>query len=122
MQMLLLYYPGGQRFDCASVTQILWSVDGFSEMRFDEPGGALVEAIYTSGQSRTIVRLDSDAKMISFSGQSDAALFGALAMQQHLRGPIHIIDLDNAFDLVLADYPTLDQLRTAIETAQNAQS
>jgi hypothetical protein len=60
--------------------------------------------------------------MISFSGQSDAALFGALAMQQHLRGPIHIIDLDNAFDLVLADYPTLDQLRTAIETAQNAQS
>jgi hypothetical protein len=118
MQMLLLYYPDDRLFAAESIQQVFESESGFRDVRFNEPGGALLEAIFVDDQDSTIVRLSRNRKTVSLSGQTGAALHAALIMQRHLQGPIRIIDLDYAFDLVLSDFKDIDELRTAIENAQ----
>jgi hypothetical protein len=62
--------------------------------------------------------LSKDRLTISLSGVRDAALRAALVLQEHLPTPLRIIDTDYTFDLMLSDFTTLEQLRTAIEQAQ----
>ena len=118
MQMLLLYYPDNRLFAAESIQRIFESESGFRHVRFNEPGGALIEAIYVGDQDSTIVRLSGNRKTVSLSGQTDATLRAALIVQSHLQGPIRIIDLDYAFDLVLSDFKDIEELRSAIDNAQ----
>ncbi len=118
MQMLLLYYSDDRLFAAETIQRIFESGSGFRDVRFNEPGGAVIEAIYFEDQGSTIVRLSGNRKSVSLSGQTDAALHAALIMQNHLQGPIRIIDLDYALDLVLSNFKDIEELRTAIDNAQ----
>lgn len=118
MQKLLLYYPDNRQFAVEPIQRIFQSENGFQSVRFNEPGGAIIEADYIEGQDSTIVGLSGNRETISLSGTSDAPLRAALILQRHLRGPLRIIDLDYSFDLALGDFTGIEELRTAIRNAQ----
>ena len=118
MQSLLLFRPDNQVFAVESLERIFESENGFRDVRFNEPGGALIEAIYAADQDWTIVRLSGNGETISLSGQTDAALQAALVLQGHLSAPMRIIDSDYGFDLILSDFKDIEELRTAMEDAQ----
>ncbi len=118
MQMLLLFNSDNRPFDVERIHDIFRSESKFHEVRFNTPGGSVIEADYIDGQDSTIVRLGDDLETVSLSGQTDAALHAALIVQSHLQSPIRIIDLDYAFDLVLSHFKDIDELRSAIDNAQ----
>jgi hypothetical protein len=118
MQMLILFNSDHRPFDRQQIHDIFRSESKFHEVRFNTPGGSTIEADYVDGQDSTIVRLSDDLETLSLSGQTDAALHAAMILQRHLQGTIRIIDLDYAFDLSLADFQTIDELRAAVENAQ----
>jgi hypothetical protein len=105
-------------FDVSAVAHIVSTQSGFRDVRFDEPGGAAVEADFTDSENRTIVSLGENPSRISLSGTSDAALRAALILQTHLKVPLRIFDTNYSFDLMLQDYSNVEDLRAAIEAAQ----
>src|SRR6266478_6657598 len=103
MQKLLLFNADNRPFAVSLIEQIFRSESGFQEVRFNEPGGAAIEADYLDGPDYTIVRLSGNRETISLSGTTDAALRAALILQRHLSASLRIIDLDYSFDLLLQD-------------------
>ena len=61
-------------FDVAAVQDIFYSDRGFRDIRFDEPGGDMIEAHDVQDEDWTIIGLSKDLSRISLSGTSDAAL------------------------------------------------
>jgi hypothetical protein len=118
MQSLLLLNIEYQEFDVQAIHHIFQSVNEFRDIRFNEPGGNAVEADYLEGDDSTIVGLSGGRRNIALSGTTDAALRAAIILQQHLDVPLRIIDLDYSFDLLLRDYPTVEELRAAMDKAQ----
>lgn len=118
MTSILLLRLDEMPFDVAAVAHVLSTHSGFRDVRFDEPGGAAVEADYREHEDWTIVRLSENPNRISLSGTSDATLRAALLLQSNLKVPLRIFDTNYSFDLVLEDYSTVDELRAAIESAQ----
>jgi hypothetical protein len=118
MQSLLLFNSDERPFAVDAIHSIFQSESGFQDVRFNEPGGAVVEAVYVELQDWTIVRLSGNRETISLSGTTDAALRAALILQRHLLTPLRIIDSDYAFDLVLSDFSSIDALRRAIDQTQ----
>ena len=118
MNNLLLMNPSGEPFDAEALGRILQSVQGFRDVRFDDPGGALVEADYVDSDGDTIVGLTNSRKGILLSGTSDVALRAALVLYQSLDKPLRMVDTGYSFDLMLEKYPDFEALRAAIEAAQ----
>ncbi len=118
MTNILLLRIDERPFDVAAVAHIFSTQSGFRDVRFEEPGGAAVEADYTEPEDWTIVSLSENPSRISLSGTSDAALRAALILQTHLKVPLRIFDTNYSFDLMLQNYATVDELRAAIESAQ----
>src|SRR3981081_345253 len=104
MQSLLIFHSNDQPFAVEAVQRIFQSESGFQGVRFNEPGGAVLEAIYADPQESTIVRLNGNRETISLSGTTDAAFHAALILQRHLQAPLRIIDTDYSFDLTLGDF------------------
>src|ERR1700682_5768148 len=103
MQRLLLFQADDREFTLSAIEGILRSHNGFHDIRFSEPGGAVVEAEYSIGHDSTLVRLNSDRKTISISGASNGALEVVLLIRQALHVPLRLIDADYSFDLPLRD-------------------
>jgi hypothetical protein len=118
MQMLLLYNDENRPFAADVIRNVFKSEKGFQDVRSEGLVGSVVEADYVDGRDSTIVRLSDNLETISLSGTSDTAIRAALALQGHLQEPLHIIDLDYSFDLVLKDFAGIDELRSAISDAQ----
>jgi hypothetical protein len=118
MQSLLLLNIEYQEFDVQAIHHIFQSVNEFRDVRINEPVGNALEADFVEGDDSTIVRLSGCRGRISLSGTTDAALRAAIILQQHLDVPLRIIDLDYSFDLLLRDYPTVEELRVAMDDAQ----
>jgi hypothetical protein len=120
MHNILLLNPDDRPFEIAAIERIFRSEREFRDGRFNEPGGALIEAEYIEPEDRTIVRLSGTRKSISLSGTSDAALRAALILQRNLAIPLRMFDTEYSFDLILADFANVEELRTAIQTAQTS--
>jgi hypothetical protein len=118
MRNFLLLKSDELPFDLAAVQGIFHWERGFWNVRFDEPGGAVIEADYVQAEDWTIISLSKDLSRISLSGTSDAALRAALILQTHITLPLRIIDTDYSFDLALQDYSNVEELRAAIDKAQ----
>jgi len=118
MTNILLIRIDEMPFDVSAVAHIFSTQSGFRDVRFDEPGGAAVEADYREPEDWTIISLSGDRGAISLSGTSDAALRAALILQTHLNFPLRIFDTNYSFDLMLQDYSNVEDLRAAIEAAQ----
>ncbi len=118
VQNLLILNADEQPFDLETIQQIFESEGGFGSVRFDEAGGALIEATYTDDQDSTFVRLSDSRKGITLTGMTDAALRAALILDQHLPSTLRIVDWDYSFDLILSDFKGVEELRSAIEMAQ----
>lgn len=118
MQNLLIMNADEQPFNLETIQQIFESEDGFGNVRFDEAGGALIEAAYTDGQDSTFVRLSDSRKGITLTGMTDAALRAALILDQNLPSMLRIVDWDYSFDLILSDFNGVEELRSAIDMAQ----
>jgi len=117
MQSLLVFNSDDRPFAVEPVAHILQSENGFRDMRFNEPGGAAIEAVYDQIDDYTIVRLTGDRETISLSGTTDAALRAVLILQRRLPGPLRIIDTDYSFDLALGGFASIEELRAAINSA-----
>jgi hypothetical protein len=118
MQMLLLYNDENKPFAAETIRRIFESENRFQDVRSDGLVGSVIEADYIDGQDSSIVRLSDNLETLSLSGTSDAALCAALTLQNNLQGPLHIIDLDYSFDLVLKDFKDIEELKNAITNAQ----
>ncbi len=120
MHNVLLMNPDGDTFDIKAIARILGPGNGFRDVRFDEPGGALIEAEYIEPGGRTIVRLSGSCKSISFSGTSDCAFRAALILQRQLDMPLRMVDTDYSFDLILDGVSNVEELRAAIEKGRTS--
>jgi hypothetical protein len=118
MHNILLLNSDGRPFELTEIERIFQSESGFHDVRFNEPGGAVIEADYVEPEDRTIVGLSGSHKSISLSGMSDAALRAAMILQRNLDTPLQIVDTDYSFDLILRDFPTVEKLRNAIQKSQ----
>jgi hypothetical protein len=117
LHSILLFNPDERPFEVAVIERVFQSEPGFSDVRYDEPGGAYIEAEYVLGEYRTIARLSGNYSTISLSGTSDAALQAALILQSNLHTPLRMVDTDYSFDLILSDIPDIETLRAAIQDA-----
>jgi len=118
MPNLLVLNTDDQPFTVESLERIFQSDNRFRDVRFNEPGGAVIEADYVDVDDSTIVGLSGTLKAVSLSGDSDAALRVALILQRHLQAPLRIIDTDYTFDLTLSDFKDVKALQTAIISSQ----
>lgn len=80
-------------------------VEGFSGVRTEEPGGALIEAKFSNSEhgERVLVRLARDSDAISITDNGPASLEVALMVQQNVAEPLRIVDTDFTFDLNLSE-------------------
>ena len=120
MQSILLFRPDDRPFEIEALQQVFQSEPGFRDVRFNDPGGAAVEAEYIEPEFRTIVRLSGDYDTISLTGTSDAALRAALILQKNLGTPLRMVDTDYSFDLVLEGFSNVEEVRAAMEKAQSS--
>lgn len=120
MHNILLLNSDSRPFDVAAIERIFKSEKCFRDVRFNEPGGAVIEADYIEPEDSTIVGLSGSLKSISLSGTSDAALQAALILQNDLETALRIVDTDYSFDLILADFSSIDELQAAIDAARSS--
>jgi hypothetical protein len=120
MHNFLLLNSDNQRFDVAAIERIFQSERGFRDVRFHEPGGAIIEADYIEPEDSTIVGLSGSRKSISLSGTSDAALQAALILQNNLPTPLRMADTDYSFDLILSGFSSIEELQAAIDAARSS--
>lgn len=120
MQSIILWREDELDFEPEKIEQICRTDAGFGQVRFDEPGGALIEAIYSSEPRdySVFVRLSGDRQIISISSVSDTSLQVALLLQQHLQSPLRIMNDSYTFDLKLSDHTSVDELNAAIDAAE----
>lgn len=118
MNSILIIRADERLFDTATVERLLKSETGFRDLRFEVPGGDVLEARYGEPSGRTIVRLSGDRDTISLNGDSDIALQAALTMQRNSDAPLRIFDTNYSFDLMLSDFRTVEELRVAIDVAR----
>lgn len=115
MQTLLLLTVDDEPFDANDFRRVVETVKGFDGVRFDEPGGAAVEAKYSDGVDKTTVRLSGNLTAISVSDFTDVAFEVVMILQRHLARSLRIIDMEYTFDLPVSDYANARDLRLAIE-------
>jgi hypothetical protein len=120
MQGILLFSPDDRPFEVAAIQHVFQSDPGFRDVRFDEPGGAVIEAEYVEPEGRTIVGLSESRTTIFLSGTSHTAFRAALILQRNLDTPLRLVDTDYSFDLILEGLSNVEELRAAIEKAQTS--
>jgi hypothetical protein len=120
MQSILLFSPDDRPFELAAIQRVFQSEPRFRDVRFNEPGGAVIEADYVEPEGRTIVGLSGSRTSISFSGISDATLRAVLILQRNLDTPLRMVDTNYSFDLILQDFPNVETLWNAIQNAQTS--
>ena len=120
MQSILLFSPNERPFELAAIQRVFQSEPGFRDIRFNEPGGAVIEADYVDPDGRSIVGLSGDYDTISLSGISDATLRAVLILQRNLDMPLRMVDTNYSFDLILQDFPNVETLWDAIQNAQTS--
>jgi hypothetical protein len=120
MQSILLFFPDDRPFEIAAIEQVFQSEPGFRDVRFNEPGGAVIEADYVEPEGESIVGLSKSRKSISLSGISDVTLRAVLILQKRLGSRLRMIDTNYSFDLMLQDCPNVEALWSAIQDAQTS--
>ena len=118
MHNLLLFDVNDRQIPLDALDRIFHLVDGFQQVRRNTPTGTPIEANFVHGNESTTVRLDSRRETISITGTSDTALRAALILQAYLQDPLRIVDTEYSFDLVLADYSSIEELARAIDRAR----
>src|SRR5690348_156270 len=103
MQSLLLFKPDFSLFDRQKVEHALRLCGRFTDMRFDEPGGALIECRYVEGADWTTIRLGADLAAITLSFAWGAALSATLIIQKSLGIPLRLINDGNSYDFVFSN-------------------
>jgi hypothetical protein len=120
MQFLLLYKPDFSLFDASSVERVFRSNPDFRNLRFDDPGGALIECKYIEPDDWTIIRLNRDATTISLNQTWGAALRAVLLIQKGLGFPLRMVNDDYSFDLTFSDIATAEELEAAMDNARTS--
>ncbi|MGD9720776.1 MAG: hypothetical protein AB7O59_13890 [Pirellulales bacterium] len=118
MHNLLLFDHNETPISVEALDEVFRTAAGFGRVRYNTPIGTPIEAEYAYGDDFTTVRLHSDRETISISGTSDAALRAAWAIQTQLPSRLRIVDTDYSFDLIVADFKNLEDLRSAIDRAR----
>jgi hypothetical protein len=120
MQFLILFNPDLRPFDPQVVEAAFRSCPEFTNLRLEEPGGAIIECKYIEPDDRTIIRLSGDANCISVDNTQGAALRAVLLVQQALGVPLRVLDDVNSFDLIFSDISTVEELEAAMENARTS--
>jgi hypothetical protein len=120
MQKLLLFNPDFRPFEPTVVERAFRSCAEFTALRFEEPGGALLECEYVEPDDRTIIRLSGDAGTISMYHTWGAALRAAILIQKALGAHLRMVDDDYSFDLIFSDIATVEELESAMEYARTS--
>jgi hypothetical protein len=116
----LIMFPDDERpFSFQQVHSFVESHPGFSNLRFSEPGGAVLEAEFTLGSDSMILRLSGDLNSVSLSDESASALSLAFALQKSFSRPLRLIDCNYTFDLNLKEYDGVDEIWNAIKSAHS---
>jgi hypothetical protein len=114
MNFLLLYIDKGKTFDREHFLQLLQSIDGICEIEESCSDGACIRGRYNYGGDSTIVELKEDLESIVLSGLGNSAIDLAFRIQQYCFEPLHIIDSDYSFDLIVSDFKDASEFRMTI--------
>jgi hypothetical protein len=120
MQKLLMFNPDFQPFDATAVERALRSCREFTNLRLDEPGGALIECEYHEPDDGTIIRLSEDSTTISMYHTWGAALRAALLIQKSLKIPLRMVNDTYTFDLTFSDISSVEELEAAMDSARTS--
>lgn len=114
MSQLLLYISETELFDPAATQRAIESIDGVSKARAGDFIGAVFECLYTFGDRSTVVRLTKKLRTVAIEGLGDEAFDFALKFQKNMPMPLHAIDMEYTFDVVLTQFNSLDELLEAV--------
>ena len=118
MQFLLLYKANGSLFDRSEMEQVFRSDAHFKDLRFDTPGGDLIECEYVGPDDWTLIHLDKDRQSIFLSHTWGAALRAVLVIQKALAIPMRVFNDNYTFDLTFSGIATVEELEAAMEDAR----
>ena len=114
MDFLLLYVSEDVSFDLGKVRLALEQIPGTYDLRTDHTIGAVLQCKYDFGSDSTIVRLTEGLETISISGTGEASIRIALEIQRQLAVPLHAVDSDYSFDILLGTEGGNSELRQAL--------
>lgn len=115
MSKLLIYIGENIKFDLDQTKRAISEMRGVRDARAGKFIGAVFECEYEHQGATTIVRISEDAETVTAEGLGDEALDFALNLQSRLPAPLRVIDMDYNFDLLLTDFESSEQLRTAMQ-------
>jgi hypothetical protein len=118
MQSLLIFHRDQSPFQISDLEKITESQPGFQRIQVSVPDGAAFEAEYSRPGDYTTLRLKHDRIVISISGETDAALYVVLLLQEYLDGPLRMVGTNYTFDFILQGFRSIDELRTAMLAGQ----
>jgi len=116
MRFFLLYLGEKIKFDENLILQILKAMPGASKVKVGQFIGACIEASFDFEDDSTIIRLKPDRETIAISGVGKASLQAAYRLQSEYPKPIHMIDADYSFDVVLSEFRDYESLCKSIGT------
>ena len=117
MQKLLIFNPDFSPFNPDLVERAFRSIPEFTNLRFEESGGALIECKYNEIDDWTIIRLNGEADTISLYHTSGAALRATLMIQKAIGRPLRVVNDTYSFDLTFADIATVEELEAAMDNS-----
>jgi hypothetical protein len=114
MSKLLIYIGENEQFDVNATINAITSMVGVSNARKGNFIGAIFECEYVANGRNTVIRLSPEAETITAEGLGDESLEFALDLQKKLPMPLHAIDMEYSFNVVLSDFASIIELRKAI--------
>lgn len=114
MSKMLIYIGENEKFNVPGTIDAIKSMAGTSRAREGSFIGAIFECEYTAYGRNTIVRISPEAETITVEGLGDEALDFALQLQRHLPVALHATDMDYSFNVGLANFSSIAELRKAI--------
>lgn len=115
MSKLLIYLPGGVKFDVPHLVAAISSIDGVSACRSGDFIGAVFECIYKSRPParEAIVRISKGDDTVTVDGVASDAFQFALALQSRFQTSLWVTDMDYQFNLEIGKHASVGELIAA---------
>lgn len=114
MSKLLIYIGEKKPFDVDQAIFVISSLDGISCVSRGSFIGSVFECQYSYRERTTVIRLSENLETVTADGLGIDSLEFAVQFQKRMPMPLHAIDMEYSFDVVLSEFESGDELLNAI--------
>jgi len=115
MSKLLIYIGEDAYFNFDETSNAITSMEGVSDVRCGQFIGAIFECKYTFKNRTTIVRITDKLKTVTAEGLGIDSLEFAVQFQKLMPMPLHAIDMEYSFDVILTKFKSSEDLMSEIQ-------